>query len=110
MNISLTWANYALITGVSLIGYYLIVGIVYYRKEVINSFHSKGNKSLVMLGSKETPETENVSSPNLNTADKQLPEEVFSGSEEQPYASSTVQDFVDEIDAYTQNCGHAIDK
>jgi hypothetical protein len=110
MNISLSWADYALITGVCLIGYYLIVAVTYYRKELSNPFHPKGNKGSSMARSQSTPESENVSAHNLNTADEQLLEEVFSGNEEQLYTPSTVQDFVDEIDAYTQNCGYAIDK
>src|SRR4051812_21911611 len=110
MNISLSWANYALITGVCLCGYYIVIGLVYYRKDISLLLHPKDKNSLPGTAKQDPPVAESASFENLSLTDSQIPEEALPVDNSLQSAHLGVQDFVDEIEAYTQACGRNVTK
>ena len=109
MNISLTWANYALIAGVCITVYYIVIGFVYYRKDLLRILQSKKESALYIRNQQPTaPETENYQ--NFSIQDGALSDNTAFvegvSKEKQP----TIEDFMDEIYAYTQACGSNITK
>jgi len=110
MNISLTWAHYALITGVCLIGYYIVIGLVYYRKDINQLLHPKEKNRLPGLAKQDLQIAENASLENVNLSDNQISEEALPVDSRLQDTRPGVQDFVDEIEAYTNACGKDITK
>lgn len=109
MNISLTWADYALITGTCLIGYYLVIGVVYYRKDLLRILQSK--KEPVSYARNQQPaSTVENSYPSSLLSNTSGLDNVGIVDDELPDAHPNVQDFVDEIQAYTQACGEAVSR
>src|SRR4051794_35336381 len=104
MNISLTWANYALITGVCLAGYYIVIGLIYYRKDLIRLLHSTAKNRLPVIAKGKLVAAENAGAPDMIFPDHQTPEEVPAFDDEPKASHPNVQDFIDEIEAYTLAC------
>jgi len=106
MNISLTWANYALIAGACLAGYYIVIGFVYYRKDLLQRLRPKRepvsypHKQAVVGNSYQS----NLSSNTSGSDD--------TGSVEgkQQDTQPTIEDFMDEVYAFTETCGNNITK
>ena len=110
MNISLSWANYALITVVCLILYYVIVALVYYRKELTRPFPAEENNRLTIATASGTPIVEDEGFTSVDIPEGQISEEALSADDKLEHSPSNVQDFVDEIYAYTEACGKDIGK
>src|SRR5690349_19231262 len=105
MNISLTWANFALITGVCLVGYYLVIGLAYYRKDLLRLLSSKREQATSFVYNQPSVETgvdsfQYSSLPDTSISDNEEP-----GEDKPQHVAPTIEDFMDEIYACTQACG-----
>ena len=108
MNISLTWANYALIVSACLVVYYSIV-LLFYKKKLNPSF-TKASDSSNVLSDFSAIENVEGTPKNLNLfGEEVIHEEPWAMEEEQDFAPDA-QDFADEIVAYTSSCGGSMDK
>ena len=104
MNISLTWANFALITGLCLAGYYIVVGLVYNRKNINHLLYPKRKQYSFDIWSQPHFEDESASSVSSNIPEDKTLEEVLPINDTSQLAPSPIQDFIDEIEAYTLAC------
>lgn len=109
MNISLTWANYALIVSVCLVAYYLVV-LFFYRKNFTRVSTIQSSDTSHPLGNLSTEEIELNNSKSLNLFGEELEEEEPRLIEDVPDYTPEAQDFADEIQAYTSSCGEATSK
>jgi len=109
MNISLSWADYALIIGACLIGYYLVIGFVFYRKDLWQLFKPKRERA-ASFAQNQQPAATGVKSIQHTS----LPDGAFLDSteidEEAQTSQPTIEDFLDEVDACTQACGNGVTK
>jgi len=109
MNISLTWANYALIVGVCLAIYYFVV-LFFYRKSftrVSTIKTSDTSQSLFGLSTEELPVT---NSGNLDLFGEEMGAEDLNYYEEDQDVTPVAHAFADEIQAYTSSCGEDVGK
>lgn len=109
MNISLTWTNYALIAGVCLIGYSIVIGFVYYRKDLLRILQSKKEPVLYARNQQPAAIVENSYSPSSPSNAPGL-DNIGIVDDTQLNVQPTVEDIMDEIDACTQACGNNITK
>ncbi|TKK64717.1 hypothetical protein FC093_21965 [Ilyomonas limi] len=110
MNLSLTWANFVLITGLCLIGYYIVIGLLYYRKDISLLLKPKEKDRLPVTAKQDLFTTEDANVENKILSNDPASEDILPADDEPPTTPPDVQDFVDEIDAYTQACGAEVSK
>jgi hypothetical protein len=109
MNISLTWANYALIIGACLIGYYFVIGFVYYRKDLRQIFQSKKEPVSCARSQQLAATIENNYQFSLPSDTSGL-DNIEMVNDKSQNVQPTIEDFMDEIYACTQACGNNITK
>lgn len=102
MNISLNWANYALITGVCLLVYYLIIAFLYFRRNLTNDSRSEERQPFTFATTPGATVLGQEGFQKLNLVDHLTSEEELSTDHPFPKRVADVQDFVDEINAYTE--------
>ena len=110
MNISLTWANYALLVSVCLIAYYLIVALLFYRKDFLSLLAKRENNVPFESYDSSLSNDDYIKNTNLTLFGEEIKEEDFQSLNEEKNLSPDTQDFADEIMAYTSSCGAGIKK
>jgi len=109
MNISLTWANYALITGACLIGYYIVIGFVYYRKDLRRRLQPKREPVSYARNQQPAATIKNSYQSSLSSDTSGL-NNTGMVDDQQQNVQPTIEDFMDEVDACTQACGNNVTK
>jgi len=107
MNISLTWADYALIVSVCLAVYYLII-LFFYRKSLNGFLSAKTTPGPHSPTDLFTAEAALSNSKGLNLFGEAIEVQQILG-EDQDFTPDA-QAFADEIQAYTSSCGNDIGK
>lgn len=103
MNISLTWANYALIVTVFLFVYYSIV-LILFRKKTANN-----NSDLPLVNSSAHSEITGSQNRNFNLFGEEVEESTLPTDTSKDLKPDG-QDFANEIEAYTSTIGIAVSK
>ena len=109
MNISLTWANYALLVSVCLIAYYLIVALLFYRKDFLSLLVKRDKNVPFESYDSSFSNDDYIKNTNLTLFGEEVEEDFQSLNEEQNLSPDT-HDFADEIAAYTSSCDNSIEK
>jgi hypothetical protein len=109
MNISLTWANYALIVGVCLAIYYLVV-LVFFRKSFTRASVIKTSDILPSLFGSLTEEIPVTNSKNPDLFGEEMGVEDLNYYEEDHDVTPDAHAFADELQAYTSSCGEDVGK
>lgn len=109
MNISLTWADYALIVSVCLVTYYSIVVLLFYRKAFSSLMMRQENKASSQSYDLPVNNDLSVQSNNRDLFGEETEYEAILTTNEESNLTPDAQDFADEVSAYTSSCGD-IDK
>ncbi|MDQ2753457.1 MAG: hypothetical protein M3R72_10590 [Bacteroidota bacterium] len=109
MNISMTWASYALVVSTGLFIYYAVIAFVY-RKTYGHFIKKRTNfpsvDSLEVSSGKDVPGQQS----HLNLFGEGAPEAELKLAGEADHFTAEAQDFADEIEACTSSCGDAVSK
>lgn len=109
MNISLTWASYALIVSLCLAIYYFVV-LFFYRKSFTRVSTIKTSDTSHSISAFSTEEMKTANSKSLNLFGEAMEEEEQQRTDEDQDFAPDAQAFADEVQAYTSSCGNEVNK